>query len=629
MRLLNLLVYLFFLIISALNAEGQTINLQVTDTLGVALENISNHSSAISDENGKIYGVLRSSYGASLFCIEKHSKKLQWIKRINKGIGSFKVKCLGEYVYVATYLPAILYKFSLCGNIVNSIEFDDEYIWDFDISDDDLIYIGTSPGARLFRTDLNFSEPQLLKEFEDFSYVRSLLLYNNSLFIGLGDQAALYRYDITHNNFNKINTSFFEDESFVYSLDSIFGGLIVGMDPSEELLYYDLYRNDIFKLQRTERIEKDSSFFHIGLRNIPYFIDLESKTFKKVLNENFIRFSICWREDNKIFALTSNGFYLESDMKGERNAVIDLLYNFKSVGDLSVLPMSIIVDEPYIYMGHVRLKELDVNTNNTKTLPVGVEIKAMLKVENDVYLATYPWCKIYRYNTISGDVDLLIEVGSSQNRPMDMVYLDESNQIAIASQPFYGKVGGAITIYNLDKKNIITWLDTINYYTPTQLAKSKRYRKVLYFSVSVKGGGYISVDKEVNGFYSLNIDNLESHFIEVDTKGIKAIEVTSRGIILLTPKDISLYDEESLTKLWIMKFKFLRNNLVTFESGNLVLVHDKNNIYLINLYNGNIIKKETGFNNIRRIFKDKNNETLFIIDDNILLRYKLKFIENE
>ena len=336
-----------------------------------------------------------------------------------------------------------------------------------------------------------------------------------------------------------------------------------------------------------------------------------------------MRFSICWTQDDGIYALSSNGFYLESDMNGKRKVVIDLLDNFKSVGDLSVLPMSAIVDENYIYMGHVRLKELNVNTKQTKTLPVGVEIKAMQKIENDVYLATYPWCEMYKYNTITNDVDFLFKAGGIQNRPMDMIYLDESNEIAMASQPFYGKVGGAITFYNLKKDNIRTWLDTVNYYTPTQLTKSKQNREIVYFCVSTRGGGYKCVEKEVNGFYSLNIDSFKSQFIEVGTKEIKAIEATSNGIILLTPKDISLYDEESMRELWKKKFKFLRNNLITFENENLVLVHDKNNIYIINLANGDLIKKETGFNNIRRIIKDRNNKRLFIIDENILLSCNL------
>jgi hypothetical protein len=91
----------------------------------------------------------------------------------------------------------------------------------------------------------------------------------------------------------------------------------------------------------------------------------------------------------------------------------------------------------------------DPKTNQSTGFLLG-QAEGIISVGNKVYYGIYPGGDIYEVDITGGkmsDPKLLFKIESDQDRPYKMEYAD--GKLIIGTIPDYGKLGGALTIYDI------------------------------------------------------------------------------------------------------------------------------------------------------------------------------------
>lgn len=127
----------------------------------------------------------------------------------------------------------------------------------------------------------------------------------------------------------------------------------------------------------------------------------------------------------------------------------------------------------------------DPTTNQVTSISIG-QAEGMISVGNKVYYGIYPGGHIYEVD-ISGerlsDPKLLFTIGSDQDRPYKMEYAD--GKLIIGTIPNYGKLGGALTIYELATGEKQVYRDIIKDHSIIGLA----YKDGKIYGSTTKSGG--------------------------------------------------------------------------------------------------------------------------------------------
>jgi len=127
----------------------------------------------------------------------------------------------------------------------------------------------------------------------------------------------------------------------------------------------------------------------------------------------------------------------------------------------------------------------DPRTNQSFSFLIG-QAEGIISVGNKVYYGIYPGGDIYEVDITGGkmsDPKLLFTIGSSQDRPYKMEYAD--GKLIIGTIPDYGKLGGALTIYDLATGDKQVYRDIIKDHSIIGLA----YKDGKIYGSTTKSGG--------------------------------------------------------------------------------------------------------------------------------------------
>ncbi|GAA0383372.1 cohesin domain-containing protein [Paenibacillus motobuensis] len=127
----------------------------------------------------------------------------------------------------------------------------------------------------------------------------------------------------------------------------------------------------------------------------------------------------------------------------------------------------------------------DPRTNQSFSFLIG-QAEGIISVGNKVYYGIYPGGDIYEVDITGGkmsDPKLLFTIGSSQDRPYKMEYAD--GKLIIGTIPDYGRLGGALTIYDLATGDKQVYRDIIKDHSIIGLA----YKDGKIYGSTTKSGG--------------------------------------------------------------------------------------------------------------------------------------------
>ncbi len=452
-------------------------------------------SAAVSKNiNGEyvIYTVVtdETAEGAARFVIvDVASKNIQKNIEISGASGSYAIAADNENnVYIGTYENGKLYKYvpgsdSLIdlGTPVSG----QTHITSLTVDSKGNVYGGTYPGCYVFslkKNQTNFEIISPLGANQPFDlneqYAKSIAIdeKNNVLYVGTATHSKLYRYDLNTKKAAEILPDGFEDNTHIYNLRYENDRLFAYVYPEGKLLVMSFDANGQPTL---EKVLSGSGTVSKSVNNISYFINSDRKISQynyltgevKALNNQMVYATTCLTDvidmkDGLTFIAFSNGIQRDNRLityNLTKNKLevskIELPTIDYSARSIMTGPDGSIYTSNHLGGGVGVYNPVD----NTKGLFYGLpQAESGVSLNGKMYFGTYTMAKIYEYNPEeSWQMNSTTEINPKridtlgtrfeQDRPFAAAAGD--GLVFFGTAPQYGKLGGAIAIYNPSNLN--------------------------------------------------------------------------------------------------------------------------------------------------------------------------------
>ncbi|MGE6257221.1 WD40 repeat domain-containing protein [Heyndrickxia sporothermodurans] len=383
-------------------------------------------------------------------------------------------------------------------------------LWHIKADDEGRIYGGSYPNGKVFMYD------PAKNQFIDFGsivegeqYSRSIALYKNDIFVGMGSRAHLIKFNPkTGGKTEIILPEKYQKESFVYDLDVVKDRLFARMSDSSTLLVYDLKQskwiNEITGVKGVKVSPK-------GPKNLVYF-NKDNELFSYNLKTNKLSatgFHDTW--SNKGFgwvhlnepdftgpSLSSvifNGQYWVYNPKSGKSKFIQAEMEGQPIGlqSIGLGPDGNIYTSGYLTGGFARYSPSE---NKITSFSGFGQAENMISTSRYLYLGVYPGAEIYQYdpNKPYDYNPSNIEESTNPKRIFSLKKFDQDRpfglaegdgKVFIGTVPSYGKLGGTLTIFDEKSGSNETYQDLI----PNQSIISLQYKDGLIIGgTSIWGG---------------------------------------------------------------------------------------------------------------------------------------------
>ncbi len=498
------------------------------------------------DENGEvvIYTVVtdETAEGAARFVIvDVATKKIQRNIEISGASGSYAIAADNENnVYIGTYENGKLYKYvpgsdSLIdlGTPVSG----QTHITSLTVDSQGNVYGGTYPGCYVFslkKNQTNFEIISPLGKNQPFDsgeqYAKSIAIdeKNNVLYVGTATHSKLYRFDLNTNRVTEILPDGYEGNTHIYNLRYENDRLFAYVYPEGKLLVLSFDENGNPTL---EKILSGSGTVSKAVDNISYFINSD----RKVSKYNYLTGEVTALSNQQVYATTcltdvidmKDGLTFIAFSNGVQRDNRLITYNLtKNKLEVSKIELPTVDysarsvmagPEGSIYTSNHLGGGVGVYNpvNNTKGLFYGLpQAESGVSLNGKMYFGTYTMAKIYEYNPeASWQFDSTAEINPKridtlgtrfeQDRPFAAAAGD--GLVFFGTAPQYGKLGGAIAIYNpsnLDDKYVRR--NIIEDQSITALAYKDGY---LYGGTSIWGGIGATPTQTESKFFVYDVAN--------------------------------------------------------------------------------------------------------------------------
>lgn len=403
------------------------------------------------------------------------------------------------------------------------------------------VYGGTYPGCYVFSLRKNSTDYEIISPNENNQpfvigeqYAKSIAVdeNNNILYVGTATHAKLYRYDMNTRVVSEILPDVYESNTHIYNLKYENGKLFAYVYPEGKLLVMSFNANGE---PVTEKILSGSGTVSRAVNNISYFINSD----RKISGYNYIT--------GEVFALNNQKVYTTAclmdvvDMNDDKYPGLTFVAFANGIQRENRL-VTYNISNNSIEISKVELPTVDYSARSVMTGPegsiytsnhlgggVGVynpvnDMKNMfvglpqaesgIALNGKMYFGTYTMGKIYEYNPeepwqfeSNGEInprriDTLGNV-HEQDRPFASAAGD--GLVFFGTAPQYGKLGGAIAIYNpnnLSEKYVVR--NIVKDQSVTALAYKDGY---LYGGTSVWGGIGATPTQKESKFFIFDVKN--------------------------------------------------------------------------------------------------------------------------
>lgn len=373
-------------------------------------------------------------------------------------------------VYFAGTTNGVVYRYLPAEKRIESLGKNpsDTFIWDLEPSSDGKIYGATYPNSKVFEYDIATGVYKDLGPMKaGQQYARGLGVTDQYVYVGIGTDAALIRYDRETGEKKEIaipvsgekstigeieiygGKLFVHNGSQLYVIDEASGEFIrtiefqTKMSPpspyNEDLIYYknadelfsyNIAENKIEKIENIPPVPGDTA-----VKSHAWITLKEGEHAGKTVLAGMAAFT-----DSFFYNPVDNWYSLHFPEVEAQGAAINALnaINGKVYAGGYQRGMSIFDEQTqeYIYSNTAFHQSEGIHELNGK-----------------VYFGTYPGAKMYRFDPNQsfdyheydiGNPGLFLDIEEDQDRPFAMTAGDD--QLFIGTIPGYGKLGGAITI---------------------------------------------------------------------------------------------------------------------------------------------------------------------------------------
>ncbi|WP_162605941.1 PQQ-binding-like beta-propeller repeat protein [Jiangella aurantiaca] len=391
------------------------------------------------------------------------------------GQGAWVSAASGTDVYVGTYTPAKLYRVDTVSGAVDEILTAGDsgaVIYALAVAPDGVVYAGTyeSSGGRIFAydpatgavTDLGVTVPGQ-------DYVRALVADERHVYAGIGAAASLVRIDRATLEFTDVTPPDLAGATFVSSLALHDGVLLGGVSPRGQLLALDTADPSRYELVQAPAEtfvvavaggEAGRAYFAARPSGTLYGYDLWSGTAEVLAvpapekAANGLTF-----HDGRVWGLVDGLAYSYDPADG---SVTGLPLDAAGVSPNPERPMALAADAEHVYVsgsGGVQIHDIARGTSSRVFVPG--EAKSLWPTGDTVYLSVYTRALIYELPRVSGPVRSLADIGHEQTRPRDSFFDEPTGRLYVATEPDYGRYGGALAVYDTGAGELDVYRDIV------------------------------------------------------------------------------------------------------------------------------------------------------------------------
>jgi len=344
-------------------------------------------------------------------------------------------------------------------------------VWSLAV-DNDQLYIGTYPNAKVFLYDLQKEKLiDLGTAVSNESIVRCLAVgTNHKIYAGFGTHASFVVFNSLTWKWKDILLGRLKNESFVYSCSVSNGKLFAGTEPSGKLVVWDEESLRLEAIIDTGQATIDTIFFPENSRKaylttrpegILFEYDIDTKTLKELVTPKYhhqTRFLGYF--SGSLLGVSGSG-YIWKYRLNEGSLTVYNLQELGVKGNSDYLVSMVNGPDGNLYIGgHRLLRSYNPKTNKEKVFWIPGEPQALGSDRNFLYMGIYPGAELWRYDpdkpyrierdSAENNPNLIGRVEAGQNRPRGVfrVYKDK---IFLGTAPYYGKLTGAVVAFN--KKN--------------------------------------------------------------------------------------------------------------------------------------------------------------------------------
>lgn len=470
--------------------------------------------------------------------------------------------------YAGSYANGHLYQYTPGSGSVTDLggAGGDSFIWDLQPGWDGKVYGGTYHHAYVFKYDNGafsiFGPNGVGQPFDTAeNYVRSVAYdpENHVLYVGIGSHAKLYRYDCYTGQCDNILPAEYADCEFIYNLSYIDGKVFAKVTPGNTTLVLNVAKDENNVVTTTVDCVID------GLTNLCVSPSLNGKVYYSNYGNLY-----CYDIANKTYGpiLDNQGKNIYMTINPCEMAILQLSDQTNYPG-YSLVGTGITAGETRLFKYNITTGTSSLNTlelsgtpSNIQSITTGPDGKiyssgflnggtavytpmrsdlnvqykgigqceSMTTVGNKLYFGVYTGAYIYEYDPFQGwngynPTRLFTLSGHEQDRPVSMTGGD--NKLFIGTVPNYGKLGGALTIYDTSSGGDPTVLRNI---VQDQSVVSLAYKDgIIYGGTAIYGGMGSTPTQTTAKFFAYRVSDGTKLFEIAPISGKKAITSLTVG----------------------------------------------------------------------------------------------------
>jgi uncharacterized protein YjdB len=484
------------------------------EDLGVQISNLTvMEGSIVTTENGehRIYTVVVGE-PAKLQVLDAETKESLEVYDLPGAAGAWAITVADNgKVYVGSYSQGRLYEYDPATKTVVDLGQaipGETVIWDLKPGKDGKIYGGTYPRAKVFEYDPAKGITNYGSMIEGEEYVRSIE-YNaetNTVYAGIGSHAHLIKFDLNTQEKTDILPAEYATAKSVYDMNIAGGKLFARVENSTyPTLVIDLETEQVDSWFSTHSRgvsplapDNETIYYTFGGKLLTYNIQTkETGDTGITLGENIVGFGMLNYGDPEFpgYTLSAlagnyNGTYIKYNLETKKLQVskLPLLRQPTEIKSIFAGPDGNIYSSGFL-SGGVSIYNPE---SNTKEQFSGVgQSEGITSIGNKIYYGVYPGAKIYEHDTTKPwkrnvNPVLLFDLKvTEQDRPYAMLGVEEENKLFIGTIPDYGKLGGALTVYDTETKTVETHRNIVQDQSVVSLAYSDG---VVYGGTTIRGG---------------------------------------------------------------------------------------------------------------------------------------------
>lgn len=448
----------------------------VTNTLGIAGAQIGVNAKG----EEVLYLTTREEYPARLIIFNLSDERVEDVLPIGNATHAWCVASdIDGTVYIGTRSGdklAEVYKYQpRKTELIKLVTIPEEtLVWSLAI-DDDQLYIGTYPHAKVFSYDLQKGELIDLGAVAPGEWlVRCLTVgADHKIYAGVGAHASFAIFNSLTCEWENILPEQLTDQSYVYSCLSSNGKVFAGTQPSGKLVVWDEQNSGVEAIVDTDQTtidaispgDSESIYLTTRPEGILFKYNLDSQTLKKIAAPKYrhqTRFLSAFR--GGLWGVTASGYIWKYGLRDDSLLIYDL-QEMGVEGTSARITSMVKGSDGNIYMGgHRSLWSYNPKTDKKESFWIPGEPQALGSDKDFIYLGIYEGAEIWRYDPkqpycIQGDLVkdnpvFLGAVGMGQSRPHGTLQ-EYKGQLFMGTSPYPGKLAGAISMFDKSSHEIL------------------------------------------------------------------------------------------------------------------------------------------------------------------------------